>query len=216
MNALHSILKGTFNYEHGFFVDDEQITICQERNICYYDMIDFYVNTSKHEIIDRKECCVCNERSFEPMYGYTGTFIHYSCYDIIKNILNKNPLFDVKLVFSGDFRINIHVYGILSNNFIISNDHSINSWSIGYGRPCQDFHFMLGNFKPYKKTIGGECEMCFEEGKCYNDYCKECIKFINIIQKNMLIKYMLFDNIIIKDINIIIIHNLIDIYESII
>lgn len=218
MNDLRSILKGTFAYEHGFFVDHEQITIFKDRNICYFDIVDFYTNTSEHETIDRQECSVCYERTFEPMYGYGGRYIHHRCYDIIKNILNNKPLFDVKLVFCGDFSIDlkITVYGILSDRFIVSDGHSITSWSIGYGRPCnyQDFHFMLGNFKPYKKSRIGECEMCFEEGEC-DDYCQGCDQFMNTIRKNMLTKYMLFGNMMMKDINIMIIQKLVEIYESI-
>lgn len=226
MNPIRIILTGsTFKYENGFFVDHEEVTICNENTISYYNIINFYVNASLHTITDRKECDICKCGTSESMYEYDRNFIHYSCYEIVKKILINDSLFNVKLSFVGDIEkeITLYVYGILDNHFIISNGHTIEIWSIGYGRPCyyDDFHSMLGNLKLSCKHLVGidECNMCFEEGDVYtindNVYCESCIHFISVIQNELLNKYILF-NFMIKDIRDLIFVKLIEIYESII
>jgi hypothetical protein len=159
------------------------------------------------------------------MYEYNRNFIHFSCYEIVKKILINDSLFNVKLSFVGDIEkeIILSVYGIIDNNFIVSNGHTIEIWCIGYGRPCHydDFHTMLGNLNlSHKKLVGvNECNMCFEEDDVYtsgdNVYCKNCIHFVSVIQNGLLNKYILF-NFLIKDIHDLIFVKLVEIYESIV
>jgi hypothetical protein len=237
MNALRAILTGsTFKYNNGFFVDNEQITITNNNGtIDYYDIINFAVNTSKHTIIDRLSCNVCQCRTFEPMYEYDNVYIHFSCFDIVKKIIANQPLYNVKLLFQGDVEkeMTLSVYGQISNYFIVSDGHDIDRWCIGYGRPCDyhDFHTMLGtpklsnimnHYKEKEWSVGeGECSMCFEEGDVYainnsdEVYDEACIHFVSKIQDGLIIKYMLFNELLIKDINKQIIVKLVDIYESI-
>jgi hypothetical protein len=236
MNALSAILTGiTFKYDYGFFVDDEKTTIAKNSSICYYDLVNFVINTSKHTTIDLKSCKICECRTFELMYEYDNIYIHFDCFDIVKKIIANQQLYNVKLLFQGDVEkeIILSVYGQISNDFFVSNDRNIERWSVGYGRTCyyDDFHTMLCNFNlsnvinDYKEkewSVGeGECSMCFEEGDVYaidnsdNVYDEQCIHFVSKIQHGLIIKYMLFNQVLLKDINKLIIVKLVDIYESI-
>lgn len=170
MNALQAILTGdVFNYRHNEFNSDEGIGFVIDNTLSYYEYIDFVLNESNHEITERMLCNLCRIRGYEPIRRYNSECLHFSCYEMIKKVVDSEPLFHIKLVFGisktqscNDNSSELHlsqvskckkeillpVHVINSNSkFITINGSNIEFYGVGYGRPCSygDFHCMISN-----------------------------------------------------------------------
>jgi hypothetical protein len=170
MNALQAVLTGdVFKYRHNGFDSDEGIGFAIDNTLSYYDFVDFVLNESNHEITEQIECCLCHMRGYEPVRKYNSDCLHFACYEMIKKVIDSEPLFHIKLVFgvsktqpcNGDpnevyllqasdckKEILLPVHSIDSScKFIAINGSDIEFYSVGYGRPCSygDFHCMISN-----------------------------------------------------------------------
>lgn len=147
-------------------------------------------------------------------------FIHVKCRQIIDKIINNDSIATIKISIN-DKIIFLPVYYYIKNVALTCNGIFIERWTIRADLPtyCKNIYTALSLQYDIKTTF--HCSRCFDNTICRytimsHEICHKCaVPIINF--KNALItKFMYLDTIVVRDINIRIIREIIDIYASII
>lgn len=221
---MKSILSATFRFDDGLFNDGIIYLSLDSISCNLYDLI--MVRDANKEKLSKYDttCRICKSvisKGQKILKNYQ-TYTHINCDKLIDKILTYESIFDIKISINGIIRL-LPVYYYIGNTIIICTGSYLECWYISTRLSSylqKDDHNIIGSIiKLY--NVQQPCRICrrlFITGCAIytHNLCYLCGELFMRFKDDMIIKFMHFDTVILKDICIKIMRSYVDIYTFII